>query len=206
MKKVFQRLARGEGGFSLVEVMVAMMLLVVAAIPMLGMLVAGAAITLDSKRADDARALAQERVDAVKGMPYAEAVAAYSATTVPNEDLRGGCQVRNGAVFKWSIVAKGVDRGWGEAPSGSPNLLGHRFQVRVQGGELVDKYPTVEVSGQEPPAVTPAQLPTGGTWHEATDHACLEGMDPPPGGFDFKVSAVRMPETSTEVERISEDF
>ena len=193
MRKTLARLRGGESGFSLVEVMVAMMLLVLAAIPMLGMMLAGAAITLDSKRADDARALAQEKADVVKAKDYG--TSAYDYDPAENTfEARSGCQARNGAVYQWSIVGVPISRTGKETTKGAtgldgkPKHEGWRFDVRVRGGALSDESPEAK------------------TWAEAADNVCATEMTPPKGGHDVEVAVVRMPMTVTRLDGISEDF
>jgi prepilin-type N-terminal cleavage/methylation domain-containing protein len=61
---------RGESGYSLVEVMVAIMLLAIAIIPMVGMFDMGLRASAASSNYDKARMVATERLEKVKALPY----------------------------------------------------------------------------------------------------------------------------------------
>lgn len=60
-----------ESGYSLVEVMVAMVVLTVAVIPMVGMLDAAIRATNASGDYDEARTCAVQKLEHVKSLPYA---------------------------------------------------------------------------------------------------------------------------------------
>jgi prepilin-type N-terminal cleavage/methylation domain-containing protein len=60
-----------EAGYSLVEVMVAIMLLSIAIIPMVGMFDAGLRAATQGSSYDKARALANKQMETAKNLPYA---------------------------------------------------------------------------------------------------------------------------------------
>src|SRR5215208_7113999 len=62
----------GESGYSLVEVMVAIMLLAIAIIPMVGMFDAGLRASTTGSNYDKARALAGKQLEIAKSKPYAD--------------------------------------------------------------------------------------------------------------------------------------
>lgn len=68
---------KDESGYSLVEVMVAIMLLSIAVIPMVGMFDAGLRAAVLGGNYDQARALANEKLEEVKALPFSEALARY---------------------------------------------------------------------------------------------------------------------------------
>jgi prepilin-type N-terminal cleavage/methylation domain-containing protein len=71
------RLLKEESGYSLVEVMVAMMILAIAIIPMVGMFDTGLRSITTSSKYDQARALANQNLERVKALDYATAVSQY---------------------------------------------------------------------------------------------------------------------------------
>jgi prepilin-type N-terminal cleavage/methylation domain-containing protein len=64
------RLPKGEAGYSLVEVMVAIMILALAIIPMVGMFDAGLRAAVIGGNYDKARAIAGEELEEVRALPY----------------------------------------------------------------------------------------------------------------------------------------
>lgn len=61
---------RGESGYSLVEVMVAIMILAIAIIPMVGMFEAGLRAAVTGSNYDRARAIAGEELEEIKALPF----------------------------------------------------------------------------------------------------------------------------------------
>ncbi|CAN5902179.1 hypothetical protein BH23ACT11_BH23ACT11_24390 [soil metagenome] len=61
---------QNESGYSLVEVMVAIMLLGLAILPMVGMFDAGLRAAVLGSNYDQARALANEQLEEIKALPY----------------------------------------------------------------------------------------------------------------------------------------
>ncbi len=64
------RRLKSESGYSLVEVMVAIMILAVAIIPMVGMFDAGLRAAVLGGNYDKARALANEELEEIKALPF----------------------------------------------------------------------------------------------------------------------------------------
>lgn len=69
---------KNESGYSLVEVMVAIMLLTIAIIPMVGMFDAGLRAATQSSNYDKARALANKQMETAKNLPYTAPLPAAS--------------------------------------------------------------------------------------------------------------------------------
>lgn len=64
------RLFREQSGYSLVEVMVAIMILAIAIIPMVGMFDAGLRAAVTGSNYDQARAIAGEELEEIKALPF----------------------------------------------------------------------------------------------------------------------------------------
>lgn len=71
---------KNESGYSLAEVMVAIMLLSIAIIPMVGMFDAGLRAAVLGGNYDKARALANEELEEIKALPYSSPDAAALGT------------------------------------------------------------------------------------------------------------------------------
>jgi prepilin-type N-terminal cleavage/methylation domain-containing protein len=85
-----------ESGYSLVEVMVAIMILSIAIIPMVGMFDAGLRASVVGSNYDKGRALASEELAEIQAIPFASPDPAASGTAnsvveiyLPNGDLNG---------------------------------------------------------------------------------------------------------------------
>ena len=72
-----------ESGYSLVEVMVAIMLLAIAIIPMVGMFDSGLRAAVSGGNYDRGRALANEKLEEVKVLSYKDLVAKYPPGAYP---------------------------------------------------------------------------------------------------------------------------
>lgn len=70
---------RGESGYSLVEVMVAILILAIAIIPMVGMFDAGLRAAVLGGNYDRARALAHEELEEIRALPYSNPDAAINS-------------------------------------------------------------------------------------------------------------------------------
>lgn len=75
------RWLKEERGYSLVEVMVAILLLSIAIIPMVGMFDTGLKAATQGGAFDEARALANQQMEKVIGARYAEATSTYGPPT-----------------------------------------------------------------------------------------------------------------------------
>ncbi len=71
------RSIKDEGGYSLVEVMVAIMILAIAIIPMVGMFDTGLKTATAGSNYDKARALANANLEKVMSLPHSTATATY---------------------------------------------------------------------------------------------------------------------------------
>lgn len=67
---MFRKLLRDEGGYSLVEVIVSIMILAVAILPMVSMFDAGLRASSLGSDYDKARTLANEKLEEIKALPY----------------------------------------------------------------------------------------------------------------------------------------
>jgi prepilin-type N-terminal cleavage/methylation domain-containing protein len=67
---LFPNLLRNESGYSLVEVMVSIMILAIAIIPMVSMFDAGLRASSLGSNYDKARALANEKLEEIKALPF----------------------------------------------------------------------------------------------------------------------------------------
>lgn len=70
---ITRKFLRNEGGYSLVEVIVSILILTVAIIPMVGMFDAGLNAAVKSGEYDKARALANRQLETVKALSYDDA-------------------------------------------------------------------------------------------------------------------------------------
>lgn len=80
---------RDESGYSLIEVLVAIVILAVAILPMVGMFDAGLRASVVGSKYDRARALANENVEQLRALEYEEARADYPANGVPVSGTKG---------------------------------------------------------------------------------------------------------------------
>jgi len=81
---------KNESGYSMVEVIVAIMILSVAIIPMVGMFDAGLQSVTTSSKYDQARALANQNMERVRALDYATAVSQYPPGSRSCPDGAGG--------------------------------------------------------------------------------------------------------------------
>ncbi len=109
------RRIKDEAGYSLVEVMVAIMILAIAIIPMVGMFDAGLRAAALGGNYDMARALANEKLEEAKSLPFSEVLTRYPEgtpapcnPTPPAGSPFTSCEVRTQYVF--------LDSGAVEAP------------------------------------------------------------------------------------------
>ena len=120
---------RSESGYSLVEVMVAMMILAVAIIPMVGMFDAGLRAAVAGSNYDGARALANEKLEGIRALPYERrGGAADSAVELyhPATPVVG----TEGA-FRYTVLTKFVDADFSN-PVDSPGKPQMRIEVEVE--------------------------------------------------------------------------
>jgi Tfp pilus assembly protein PilV len=135
-----------ETGSSLVEVSVAMVILVLAVVPLAGVLEAGLRAATSSGEYDAARALANERLEEVRALPYsrpgggADSAVERYAPPGPPDATEGDLNV--------SVKTAFVERNLSD-PAGSPPTGQMRVEVLVtwDAGSLS----TVGVVSGEPP-------------------------------------------------------
>jgi len=118
-----------ESGYSLVEVMVAIMILAIAVIPMVGMFDAALRAAVAGSNYDGARSLANAKLEEVRALPYQRlggaadsVVELYPPATpvVGNED-----------VFSYTVLTKFVDADLSN-PGDSPSTPQMRVEVEVE--------------------------------------------------------------------------
>lgn len=100
-----------EQGYSLVEVMVAIMLLSMAIIPMVGMFDAGLRAAVVGSNYDKARALANEKQEEVRSLPYKspDAPSAGTANSVVEKYAPPGPAAITEGIFTYTTQTKYVD-------------------------------------------------------------------------------------------------
>jgi Tfp pilus assembly protein PilV len=137
LARSFIRRLGDASGYSLVEVTVAMVVLVLAVIPLVGVLEAGLRAATAGGRYDGARALAGEKVEAVRALPYDNAVERYAPPGPP-----GGAE----GPYAYAVETEFVDAGLGPADSPTGQM---RIDVTVtwDGGSYAA---TGLVSGEPP--------------------------------------------------------
>ena len=80
---------RNESGYSLIEVMVAIVILAIAILPMVGMFDAGLRASVVGSKYDRARALANENIEQVRALEYEEARTDYPPNEAPMGETKG---------------------------------------------------------------------------------------------------------------------
>ena len=132
-------LRRDERGFTFPELLVAMMILAIAIIPMVGMFDMGLRVSTQGGHYDQARALANERLEIVRALPYNKPATAAPDSAV--EIYRPGIPVTGtSGIFSWT-VSTGYWRevvGVPAADNSDNSVVKPMMQVRVtvswQGG------------------------------------------------------------------------
>lgn len=138
------RLAR-ETGSSLVEVTVAMVVLTLAVLPLAGMLESGLRAATSPGEHDAARALANEKFEEVRALPYSRPGAAADSAVErytppgPPDTSEGG--------FDVSVRTAFVDERL-SGPAGSPT---GQMRVEVSVAGEAGTYSTVGIVSGEPP-------------------------------------------------------
>ena len=117
---MFRKLLREEGGYSLVEVMVSILLLSVAIIPMVGMFDMAARTTATAGRYDQARTLADRNLEKVRSLPYADAKVTYKpANATPTAGAPVSC---TSGIFTCNVTTTYVNNSFA-ANSGSTTKM-----------------------------------------------------------------------------------
>jgi prepilin-type N-terminal cleavage/methylation domain-containing protein len=119
-----------ESGYSLVEVLVAIMILSLAILPMVGMFDAGLRTAMLGSNHDEARALANEKLEEVRALPYERpggaadsVVELYPPPATPVTGTEG--------MFTYTVLTKFVDANF-SSPHDSPPTPQMRVEVEVE--------------------------------------------------------------------------
>ena len=121
--------AAGESGYSMVEVMAAIMILALAILPMVGMFDAALRAAVLGGNYDKARALANEKLEEVRALPYkkpggvADSVIEKYPPATPATGTEG--------IFTYTVLSKFVDAGFSNPGNSSPTSQ-MRVEVEVE--------------------------------------------------------------------------
>jgi prepilin-type N-terminal cleavage/methylation domain-containing protein len=120
---------KSESGYSLVEVLAAIMILSLAILPMVGMFDAGLRAAMLGSNYDKARALANEKLEEVRALPYervggaADSVVELYPPATPVAGTEG--------MFTYTVLTKFVDADF-SSPHDSPPTPQMRVEVVVE--------------------------------------------------------------------------
>lgn len=115
---------KNEAGYSLVEVMVAIMLLGLAIIPMVGMFDAGLRAAVLGGNYDQARALAGKQIERVHSLPYGTVKTSYPNSTA-TFDSSGYSQTTGPTDPDFPNFTYEVERQYVSAPSAGGSTFGN---------------------------------------------------------------------------------
>lgn len=123
---------KSESGYSLVEVMVAIMLLALAVIPMVSMFDMGLKAATQGGDYDKARALANEKLEEIRALPYKspDPPSAGTVNSVVEKYAPPGPASTTEGIFTYTVQTKFVDANLAN-PSDSPSTPQMRVQVTV---------------------------------------------------------------------------
>ncbi len=123
---------RDESGYSLVEVMVAIMLLSIAIIPMVSMFDAGLRAAVLGGNYDKGRTLANEKLEEVRALPYKspDSPSAGTANSLVEKYPPPGPVTGTRDIFTYTVGTKFVDANFAN-PSDSPPTPQMRVEVTV---------------------------------------------------------------------------
>jgi prepilin-type N-terminal cleavage/methylation domain-containing protein len=121
--------ASGESGYSMVEVMAAIMILALAILPMAGMFDAALRAAVLGSNYDKARALANEKLEEVRALPYWEPGGGADSVVekYPPASPATGTQ----GIFTYTVQTKFVDAGFSNPSNSSPTSQ-MRVEVEVE--------------------------------------------------------------------------
>lgn len=132
--------ARDESGYSLVEVLVAILILSVAILPMVGMFDAGLRAALVGSNYDKGRALANKELEEVKALSYPAAVQAYKPTNAnPAGAANQNCDEDLTDAFGCSVTTTFVNASLSPDPN---SKIGMQVQVTVNWDSNSNSYTT----------------------------------------------------------------
>jgi prepilin-type N-terminal cleavage/methylation domain-containing protein len=120
---------RSESGYSLVEVMVAIMILAIAIIPMVGMFDAALRAAVAGSNYDEARSLANEKLEGIRALPYESPGGA--ADSVVELYPPAAPVVGSEGAFNYTVLTKFVDADLSN-PVDSPGKSQMRVEVEVE--------------------------------------------------------------------------
>ena len=119
----------GQSGYSLVEVLAAIVILSLAILPMVGMFDAALRAAVLGGNYDTARALANEKLEEVRALPYAEPGGPADSVTEkypPSAPTSGRV-----GIFTYTVETKFVDASFSD-PGDSPPTPQMRVEVEVE--------------------------------------------------------------------------
>lgn len=122
------KVVKSEAGYSMVEVMVAILILAVAIIPMVGMFDAGLRAAVVGSNYDQARALANSNLEKVEAMSYQNASAVYKPVNAPTPGSPVSCDQ---GIYTCTVTTKYASLNSGSvAPDPSARTM-MQVEVRV---------------------------------------------------------------------------
>jgi Tfp pilus assembly protein PilV len=117
---LFRRLSKGEGGYSLIEVIVSILLLSIAIIPMVGMFDMGARTTATAGHYDQARTLADRNLERVRSLPYADARVTYKPlNATPTAGAPVSC---SSGIFTCNVATTYVNNSFAADPGATTRM------------------------------------------------------------------------------------
>jgi Tfp pilus assembly protein PilV len=121
--------AAGESGYSMVEVMAAIMILTLAILPMVGMFDAALRAAVLDGNYDKARALANEKLEEVRALPYWEPDG--GADSVVEKYPPASPATGTDGIFTYTVRTKFVDADFSNPGNSSPTSQ-MRVEVEVE--------------------------------------------------------------------------
>jgi prepilin-type N-terminal cleavage/methylation domain-containing protein len=119
-----RKLLKAESGYSLIEVLAAMVILTLAIIPMVGLFDAGLRGTVSSSNYDKARALANLKMEQAKNQPFATVESSFPVSpSTPDVDAGGFYQ------SGWTPVADTDPTLAGEFPDTFEYMVEKQYMV-----------------------------------------------------------------------------
>jgi hypothetical protein len=133
---LLRRRLKNEAGYSLVEVMVSIMLLTIAIIPMVGMFDAGLRAAVLGSNYDEARTLANEKLEEIRTLPYKspDPSGAGTANSVVEKFTPPGPAAETEGIFTYIVRTKFVDANLAN-PGNSPATSQMRVEITVSWDE-----------------------------------------------------------------------
>ena len=120
---------REESGHSLVEVLAAIVILTLAILPMVGMFDAAFRAAVLGSNYDGARALANEKLEQIRALPYTEPGGAADSVTERYPPAKPPSGERG--IFTYTVRTEFVDAGFSNADD-SPPTSQMRIEIEVE--------------------------------------------------------------------------